>query len=501
MKLSKVAIYLVVLAGLLAYVYFVEIRHKGQERAREEKAEKVIDLDKDKIVHIGLITADKGKIELEKPGDQWVMTVPARTKADGPAIETLLHSITEGKREKVIQEKDVDWKEFGLDAPEFTVELATKDKKTRIFFGAKNPSKTSYYVRVDDDPNLLLVADTLKNSVNKTAFDLRDKTVVSIAPEDVDRLVIEKDGKDTELKRESVDNWEMVKPRQLKVKKGLVDNSLKSITALKAKRIIDDPAKEGDEYGLAKPGASIVLAGPKLDQTLLLGKDVPGEEGKTPPLTPEKYAKVAGRDTVYVIDGRVVKDLKTEPDELRDRSLFAFAPTDIEKLELELDGTNWAASRGKDNKWGLEKPMKKEKIETWAISGLLWTMKDLEWQSIMTPVPDNLAPFHLDKPKLVASFWKKGEKDPIVFKAGWESPSAPAKDTKDAEKPGEEKQASGEKKEGKQPPPTADEGDRVPPCVNATVQPHWEKAAIFVLDAAFIKRLRDDLKQLKEKEG
>ncbi len=500
MKLSKVSLYLLILAALAAYVYFVEIRHKGQERSREEKAEKLIDLDKEKIVHVGLITAEKGNIELEKPGEHWVMTAPVRGKADAQAIEGLLNSITQGKREKLIQDKDVDWKEFGLDRPEFTVDLATKDKKTRIFFGAKNPAKTSYYVRVDDDPRLLLVADTLKNSVNKTAFDLRDKTVVAIAPEDVDRLVIVHEGKETELKRQTSDAWEMVKPEVMKAKSSLVEGSIKTITGLKATQIIDNPVKDGDEYGLAKPETSIVLAGPKLEQTLLVGKAVSSEKDKNSQVTPDRYARVAGRDTVYAIDGRTVKNLKIEPDALRDRSLFALVPTDIEKFELELEGTTWAAARGKDNKWDLEKPEKKDKIETWPVTGLLWTIKDIAWKSIIRPAPENLASVHLDKPRLVAAFWKKGEKDPTVFKAGWEKTAAPAADTKAADKPSEEKKATSEEKEAKLPKPPADESDQAPQLVNATVQPHWEKDAIFVLDGAFIKRLRDGLKRLAEKE-
>ncbi len=70
--------------------------------------------------------------------------------------------------------------------------------KTRLWrsvFGSTNPAKTSYYVRVDEQPKLLLVPDTLKNSLNKSVFDLRDKNVVGMSPEQVDRVSISSKGK------------------------------------------------------------------------------------------------------------------------------------------------------------------------------------------------------------------------------------------------------------------------------------------------------------------
>ncbi len=162
MKLSKLLIYLSILAALAAYVYFVEIRHKQEQQVIEEKAAKIVHLEKDKIVEIELLSRDKEKIELKKPSDTWVLTSPVKTKADESAVASLLHSITDAKPEKVVSEKDVKWEDYELDKPEFAVALGTKDQTAEVRFGSANPAKTSYYVRVDKQPKLLLVADTLK---------------------------------------------------------------------------------------------------------------------------------------------------------------------------------------------------------------------------------------------------------------------------------------------------------------------------------------------------
>ncbi len=175
MKPVKVLIYLLVLAALGAYVYLVEIKHKATVEQAEKQAKKIVHLERDKIVKVELIQGDQTKVKIEKPAGTWVLSVPVKTKADKAAVDSLLYSLVEAEPEKVIGEKDVKWDEYGLDKPEFTVSFSTADKSLKLCFGAANPAKTSYYLRVDDEPKLFLVADTLKNSLNKSAFDLRDK--------------------------------------------------------------------------------------------------------------------------------------------------------------------------------------------------------------------------------------------------------------------------------------------------------------------------------------
>ncbi len=86
MKLGKLLIYLGILVALAAYVYFVEIKQKQEKQATEEKAAKIVQLEKDQIVAVDLQSRDKEKIELKKPSDTWVLTSPIKTKADVAAV-------------------------------------------------------------------------------------------------------------------------------------------------------------------------------------------------------------------------------------------------------------------------------------------------------------------------------------------------------------------------------------------------------------------------------
>ncbi|MBI5571946.1 MAG: DUF4340 domain-containing protein [Desulfomonile tiedjei] len=499
MKPSKILIYLVILVALGAYVYVVEIREKQKQEAIEEKSQKIVSLVTEKVVKVELISRDGGTIQIEKPANIWVMNDPVKTKADEPQVLGMLQSLAEAKSEKVVLEKDVKWLDYGLDKPAFSLVVSTEDQRADISFGALNAAKTSYYVRVDKEPRLLLVADTLKNSLNRSVFDLRDKSVFRVAEADVDRMVIQRQGAVTDFERKAPDKWVLTKPDSFAVKYQAARRNLKTLTALTAKEIIDEPQKEGDPYGLDNPGETIFLGGNKVQQTLLVGKaKTKGPESVSP--DSDRYTRIKGQDTIYLVDGKVLNSLTLDPDKIRDRSVLDFNPTEINKAEIELDGRRLVALLGKDKTWTLEEPEKKDKIDAWAVTGILWDLKDLEWKSVTSPAPSDLATVFLDKPRLTISLFKKDDKHPMLLKAGWKTkPSEPEAAEMTSKPAGSEPQETAKPAAEVDRPPAPLETTPEPETVYAQAEPHELHGAVFTMDGKFLGRLRERLKALTAK--
>lgn len=502
MKLSRILIYVIILVFVAGYIYLVEIKQKQTEEAKEKKASRIVQLDKDKVIEIELQTRDKGSIDLKKPADTWVLTEPVRARADEVPVKALLNAASDASAERTILDKDVNWKEYGLDTPEFRASFFTAEKRHTLAFGAQNPAKTSYYCRVDEDPRLFLVADTLKNALNKSAFDLRDKVVVNVAPELINRIEVTRNGSDIEMRREEGSTWEMVRPDRFKVKSALVDQGLTALTNINAREIIDDPKKENDPYGLDNPAEKILLAGKDQEHTLLVGK--PQEQGGGAPPRAGRYVRMKGQDTVFVVDAKSLEGFKSDPEQLRDRALLAFKPLEVDRLEVSLDGKKWVTVRDKDKKWSLEEPEKKASLESWPVTAILWDLRDLEWKSASASLPENLSSVHLDNPQLTVTLHAGDQKAPLVLKAGWEPVVAPQpaeaapKDAATEAQPKaepKEKEAAEAKKIAPPPPPKT----ALPPTCNVTVEPHDEGQALFVADTGFVTRLRGDLQKLLEK--
>ncbi len=501
MNWSKVLIYFIILCALGAWVYFFEIRHKGEKQAQEEKASQLVSLDKENVTEIELKREDGGVIQLKKLEDHWVLVEPIKTAADQSAVSSLIISAQLAKAERILQDQDVKWAEYGLERAPVSVALSSKDSRTQLFIGENNPSKTSYYMRVGDDPRLFLVADTLKNALNKTVFDLREKSVLSLAPSDIERVMVKIDGKETEIARQGSDKWMMVKPEEMRLKASVLNRDLISLTNLRAKQIIDGPNLSDDQYGLTSPRATVELSGPKTGQTLLVGGPVKEDSSATG--DSDVYVAVKDRSNVFIVDAKPLKAFSPpDPHALRDKSLVSFNLPDVEKIRLELDGEKWVAVRKDEKQWILEEPQKISSLDAWSITSILWEFKDLEWKSIAKgTLPESSGD---REQKLVASIYLKGQNDPAVVTVSWrENPQESEKPATDKSEgvaaDGSVRQDSSAPSEPARNVPASTKHTRVPELVNAVVDPHEEKGAVFQIPGSFVTRLRNDVERIVAK--
>ncbi len=494
MKPKKVLIYLVILAGVAAYVFFGEIKRKEAQQAEEKKVAKLLNIESKDVSGIEIDSKERGKIGLSKVSDLWVLSTPVKTKGDDPAIETYLRSLEEASRVRVIKEQDVSWADFGLSEPEMTVTVQVKDKTHKLAFGASNPAKTSKYLRVDESPQLMLVEDTLKNALNKSVFDLRDKSVLAVAEDDVERVLVGEGEKTTEIRREGEKKWVMVAPERMKVKAATMERQVRALTGLQARDIIDEPNKEGDPYGFEKPVVTVQIGGKKRDQKLVIGNPKEAQEGSK--TSPPRYAKVDGRDVVFVIEGSVVKDLHLDPKQLQDRSVVDFQPGVVDKLEANLEGRQWVAVKGPDEQWKLEKPAQSGTSEGRWVRDILWNLKDLEWKSVKKAGPLDLKALHLKEPQLELVLTLKGKDRPITLKAGWSPVPEKKEDTAPPGK-GQATPPGGEKKDQAKDEQTPAEPVPVVPIeVNVMVDTTDEKDTAYVVDGVFLQELRGNLESL-----
>jgi len=504
MSWRKIVVYLIILCALGSWVYFFEIRYKSQRKVEEEKASRLMCIDNDSVDDLSIKKDDGSVIHLIKIEGKWMLMAPVKTLADQSAVQGLIATAISLKPERIIQEKDVNWGEYGLQKPTFEVTVGSKDVRNHFFLGDQNPSKSSYYMKKDDDQRLFLVADTVKNAFNKSVFDLRDKDVLAIAPADVDQVVIRNNDKEVAIKRDAPEKWELTKPESMRLRASVMNRDLNTLANLKAKDIIDNPNLSEERYGLGDLKIAITLTGPKLEQTLYVGSPVKG--GAAQPLDSDVYASVKGRDYVYVVNLKNLKALvQADLNILRDKSLMSFSPNDVGRLELELDGQKWVAVRKGDNQWSLEQPKDIASLDSWTITSILWELKDLEWKSL-TKVAST--PSEISDPKLTASVTIKGEKEPVVLRVGWTpeslQPITKAEQaTEDKAKEAGQTATPQEPQQQPAPPPVAASQDnktaseqKVPDLVTAVVAPSDEKDMAFKVSGTFVTRLRKDLDRI-----
>src|SRR5262245_255734 len=110
MRFRTTLILLLLLIGLGAYVYWIEM-----PKAPEEAKKKTLyDFKADDVTDVSLAYADN-EIALKKSGEDWRITKPLDVAADSTTVKNLVTAIAECEVKKTLTETSPDLAQYGLD--------------------------------------------------------------------------------------------------------------------------------------------------------------------------------------------------------------------------------------------------------------------------------------------------------------------------------------------------------------------------------------------------
>ncbi len=428
-----------ILAALLALLggvfYFKEIRGGRKD---PDEAKRLFTAKADDVESVEIRTP-KDEIALRREGDGWRLEKPLQTKGDKTAVNTLVASLVNAKAERTLEEAPKNPADFGLDQPEITARFKAKGdpKEHRLEFGGKNPTGAWAYVRKDEQPQVVLVPETLRGEVNKPFLDLRDKTVMDVPADKVARLVIRK-GPAEPIELAKSQQWEIVKPVKARADDWRASGLVRQVAELKAKEFAAEPAKDLKAFGLDKPSVRLELweKDAKAPKTLALAT----AKGKPETL----YARHEGTMTVVVVDPAILNDVPAGPWEIRDKSLFRYANKDVKKIRVAAGDKAVAVEREGESKWKVVEPAPGPADEPKA-TDLLFKLTGLRADGVAAEQPAALDTYGLDTPEITVTVTKtdgkeigtllisKEEKEQRYVQIKGEAPvyTLPSKDLKD----------------------------------------------------------------------
>ena len=501
MKPSRLLFYALILLAVSSYIFFIEHGYKERRQTQDVQDAKFLGLDKEKITQVNIQGTTGINVELRKPASDWVIVSPIKARADEFTVNALLTSISQAAPERVISGKDVKWDDYGFEKQTLSVTLGTdQGRNHRLVFGAQNPSKSSYYAKLDDDKKLYLVADTLKNALDKSLFDLRDKTVMAFAPSEIEKLVIQKKGVKNEFTREGVSQWNIVNPEQFRVKNVAISTFLRKLSHLTALEIIDDPETDTGIYGLNPPPETISIFGKDFNQTLHVGTNVKSEADSSPKRG--HYVKVDGSDTVFVIDSPAITDFRMDADVLEDKSLLSLNTQEVSKIEVSFDHRKVIIYKSEDKKWNLEEQRQAEPVREWQVTGILWKLRDLDYLSLTSPIPSSLPDLGLSDPQLVITLGHGDASNAKVLRFCWANKTEANSPENHADQNSPETRQGVDEKS-----PQGNTDIFIPATVNVLVEPSFYPNTLFQVDGVLVRGLIDDIltlinkKQSDRKEG
>jgi Domain of unknown function (DUF4340) len=331
---------LVVLIGLGAYIYFVT--WKTTSETSTSKQEKVFaGVAADKIEEMK-VKSDKGDLTaLKKENGNWQLVSPIGTRADESEASGIAHALGQLEIVRVIDENPTDLKDYGLTTPRIEIEFKAAGDKDyrRLFIGEKSPTGSDLFAKRNDDKRVFLVAAYQETTLNRSTFELREKTLLKFEREKVDGIDLNAGSQAVQLTKDNTD-WKITRPLQVRADYGAVEGLIGRLQTAAMKSIVADKATPAElkKYGLDKPAASVDVKIGSAKATLLLGSKA---EDNT------VYARDAAKEMVVTIDSMLADELKKGADEYRRKDIFEFRPYNASRVELTRAGQTVAFEKAK----------------------------------------------------------------------------------------------------------------------------------------------------------
>ena len=303
MNVKKIAFLSTILLLLVGFYYFYEVRYTGKQKEKADSSKKVLNIKAEDIECIRL-KKPKDTVVLEKKDNEWFLVEPVKARADTRAVDQVIDRLANETWEREVNPLPKDLSDFGLADPEIEVTMSGKglSEPYKVLMGTENPTGSMRYVRVNQEERVLLVYARLKDVLDKTPDDLRDKHILRFKEDEVFKIVWRADDK-TFAAEKKENKWVLVEPAGEEIANSEIKSLVWRLDGLKFKKMYEKPDHPLSYYSVDKPYGMIRI----MDEDGELIGGLSFGMRKEPAVS--YYAKADGNETVYELSYDFLKDL------------------------------------------------------------------------------------------------------------------------------------------------------------------------------------------------
>ncbi len=372
----------------------------------------------------------------------WMIKSPKLILADRDTVREFVEKIKDLQIQQYVDDSGANFDKYGLaDSPiEVSVFRRIGEGETvKFLIGNADENGGLCYVRREGEDAVYSVPTENFYNIAKAGYlAFRDKLVMEFPKENVQKLVINRDGKtlvcetteDSTMRRPK---WNMISPVTMNAELDSINQVVWNLSFLLADSIVTLSAENSADYGLDSPllKASITyeeaggtaahngevisakedMVKPKelKTQTLLIGNKVEPEKDKS-----NYYAKVDSQDMIFQVGWTDVRDYSIE---LVTRTLFSFDSANAKSISVIHPEKELLFQKNEEHVWQMLKP------ENMPLSGnladrIISSLKLLMGESIVQYSNENLSRYGLDNPQFnITIAFDDGETSLLVGKA------------------------------------------------------------------------------------
>jgi hypothetical protein len=378
MQSVRISIVLGVLAAsLLVFIVWVERGTLTSGELEQRKGTAIPALVRDRISKLeiqragSMVVVERETIDddAEEATETWQVRVPFRAKADQDAIDTLLGELEFlDARRRIEGISEADRKRFGFDSPRFRLWFTVGGSRIPVVVGNESPRGDGVYVRAADPDIAFVASKELVQTLSHDAAHYHTKEMHDGAMMLTALAVSVRDERGERSARKLADgSWQLQPPAAGMASQPTVSAIVEAFDGLRAKRFVEQSAKELGRYGLDTPRVDITLrskatsdtAGdPSADKAksrstgqeevvrLRVGRSCPDHPG-------ESYATIDDTGTVSCVLDEDVNGLRKTLEELREGRLLPFDDDVVSSIQLDRAELRMVLTKS-DDRWTYE---------------------------------------------------------------------------------------------------------------------------------------------------
>lgn len=384
--LTSTIILVVVLAGLVGYIYFVDADRPAA--GTEEAKPKAFDVSPENIEEVLIKNAAGETARVQRVDANWQLVEPEKADADAAAVASVTSSVASLEVQRVVDEKPSDLAQYGLSPPRLDVSFRVKDQKEfqRLLVGEKTPTGGDLYAKKPNESQVFLISSYLDTTFNKTAFDFRDRSILKFEREMADGVEIVRGPTTVQLARVGTE-WRILKPIAVRADYAAAEGVITRLSTGQMQKVVANEAGNLSEYGLDRPALSATVKSGSAQATLLVGKSTEGG----------LFARDASRPVVFTVEESLATELRKELAEYRRKDLFDARSFTANRIELRRGSETLAFEKSKEGDKDVWKNASGQAIDTAKVEDLLTKLSNLRAQSFEAPHPS------LETPVLAAT--------------------------------------------------------------------------------------------------
>lgn len=373
-----------------------------EKKAEDFRDKKLTDLITAQVVRV-VLKVPTGEMELQKNADHWEITRPLRARADDQKVGDLIARVTTAQIQQFVADDRGDLHPYGLAEPRGSITLFAQDDKQgqMLQIGAvPEKNKDQVYVRFSARGFVYTLPKKIEELLNTKPNDLRDRHLVRIDTNVLDRLTIDAPGKGKIVLARKGEDWTIASKSNAPANSGEVRRLVDTLQNEQVVNFVEDVASNLAKYGLDKPQLTITFssfasentaetkAGEQPFASVAFGK-IEGDN---------VYARVSDEPFVLAVHKDLLNRIFTDPLQWQELSIFKFKPEQIHRFTAVTD-KEVSLVRGANNEWNWAKgsgPINQTNVQS--LLNTLASLHAVRWIGATVPQQG------LDKPQLAITF-------------------------------------------------------------------------------------------------